>query len=125
MTHYPQYAVMDDETVTNLILDLIEYHVVLVAILDKKIVGVIGLEIGPFRFNKHVKAAVEVIMWLNEDAQGQGFGKKMLKFIEPACKQKEANLIIMVHLANSPPQAAGIYERLGYTLGELCYTKVI
>jgi hypothetical protein len=31
----------------------------------------------------------------------------------------------MVHLANSPPRAAAIYERMGYTLSESSYTKVI
>jgi GNAT superfamily N-acetyltransferase len=76
-------------------------------------------------FNKHKSGAYEVIWWIEPEAQGLGMGKELLLSVEPACKAKGVNLVVMVHLANSPPQAAALYERMGYEHSESCYTKVI
>lgn len=57
--------------------------------------------------------------------QGQGAGKALLAAIEPACRAKGCKAIQMVHLSTSPPQAASIYERVGYRHTESSFTRVL
>ena len=83
----------------------------------------VGLFIAPFMFNNDVTAAYEVVWWVNPEAQGAGVGMELLAAIEPACKAKKCTAIQMVMMANSPPKAAAIYEKFGYTHSETSFTK--
>ena len=42
-----------------------------------------------------------------------------------ACAAKGASAIQMVHLSTSPPQAALLYERIGFRHTESSYTKLV
>lgn len=123
-TSYSRFAEFNEEVVANLARTLIETGVMLVAD-EGHVVGMVGLFVGPFMFNGNVLAAYEVVWWVEPDAQGHGAGKALLAAIEPACKAKGCASIQMVHLANSPPQAAALYERLGFVHTETSYTRVI
>lgn len=124
-TSYSTWAEFDPETVADLAAMLAENHVMLVAEVDGALKGMVGLFVAPFMFNKHRIGAYEVVWWVDPDAQGAGIGKALLAAIEPACKAKGANAIQMVHLASSPPQAAAIYDRMGFAHTESSWTKVI
>ncbi len=56
---------------------------------------------------------------------GQSAGKACWPRLSQACRAQGAVAVQMVHLASSPPQAAAIYERMGYALSESSFTKVI
>lgn len=124
-TQYPKHYRFDDETVTDYTQQMIEDHAVLVVELEGNVIGIVACEITPFRFNRNKLVAMESIFWLEAAAQSQGYGRKLLKLIAPMCKHKGANTIIMVHLADSPPQAAALYMAEGYMPSENCYTKEI
>lgn len=124
-TSYPGWAGFNAETVRDLAEKLTTDHVMLVAEDDGAVVGMVGLFAAPFLFNHEVTAAYEVVWWVNPDAQGNGAGKALLAAIEPACRAKGCQAIQMVHLSSSPPQAAAIYERMGYTHTESSYTKIM
>jgi GNAT superfamily N-acetyltransferase len=123
-TTYAQWAEFNPETVHDLASNLTENHVMLVAEDGGQLVGMVGLFAAPFMFNADILAAYEVVWWVDPDAQGQGVGKALLAAIEPACLAKGCKAIQMVHLSTSPPQAAAIYERMGYRHTESSYTKV-
>lgn len=124
-TSYSGWADFNSETVTDLASNLTENHVMLVAESDGVLVGMVGLFVAPFMFNADKIGAYEVVWWVDPEAQGAGVGKMLLQAIEPACKERGANSIQMVHLASSPPQAAMIYERMGFRHTESSYTKVL
>jgi len=125
-TSYAGWAQFNPGTVHDLASNLAENHVMLVAEEDdNKLVGMVGLFVAPFMFNADVTAAYEVVWWVDPDEQGRGAGKALLAAIEPACRAKDCKAIQMVHLASSPPQAAAIYERMGYGHTESSYTKVL
>lgn len=63
--------------------------------------------------------------WVDPSEQGWGAGKALLAAIEPACSAKGCEAIQMVHLSTSPPQAAVIYERMGYQHTESSYTLLL
>lgn len=125
MTSYRGFANMDEETVADLVRTLIEGGVMLVAEDAGALIGMAGLFIGPFLFNKHKLGAYEVVWWVNPDDQGAGAGKGLLLAIDAACREKGCAIIQMVTLSTSPPQAGAIYERLGYAHSETSYTKVL
>lgn len=123
-TSYARWAPFNPDTVHDLAANLAENHVMLVAEEGGDLVGMVGLFVAPFLFNGDITAAYEVVWWVDPQAQGRGAGKALLAAIEPACEGRGCRAIQMVHLASSPPQAAAIYERLGYRHTESSYTKV-
>lgn len=124
-TSYAAWADFNPDTVENLAANLTENHVMLLAEHEGEVVGMVGLFVAPFMFNNDRTGAYEVVWWVDPAAQGNGAGKALLAAIEPACKEKGADAIQMVHLASSPPQAAMIYERMGYAHTESSYTRTL
>lgn len=124
-TSYARWAPFDPDTVHDLAANLAENHVMLVAEEGGQLVGMVGLFVAPFMFNGDIIAAYEVVWWVDPEAQGQGAGKALLGAIEPACASRGCRTVQMVHLASSPPQAAAIYERMGYRHTESSYTKTL
>lgn len=124
-THYVDWCAMDDDTVADLACNLVENHVLLVAEMGGRIVGMAGLFVGPFLFNRNMLGAYELVWWVAPEARGTRIAFGLLSGIEAPCREKGATRIQMVHMPNSPPQAAALYERFGYALSEVSYTKDI
>lgn len=124
-TSYAGWAQFNPDTVRDLASNLAEDHVMLVAEDAGELVGMVGLFAAPFMFNSDVMAAYEVVWWVEPGAQGRGAGKALLQAIEPACVARGCRAVQMVHLASSPPQAAAIYERMGYGHTESSYTRTL
>jgi Acetyltransferases len=124
-TEYIKFAPYDEPSIRLLTQFLMEKGVVLVASLRGELVGVAGLILTPYMFNNNIIGAHEVVWWVEPEAQGMGVGKELLLAIEPECKSRGATIVQMVHLSNSPPQAAGLYLKLGFDHSECCFTKVV
>lgn len=124
-TSYRSFANMDEETVADLVRTLIETGVMLVAEDGGELIGMAGLFVAPFMFNKHKTGAYEVVWWVSPDSRGSGAGMGLLRAIDKACLDKGCAIIQMVTLANSPPHARHAYESMGYTHSESSYTKVL
>lgn len=122
-TSYSGFAPMADDAVVELARAMIATGTMLVATVDGRVVGMVGLFIAPFMFNHAVRTAHEVVWWVDPDARKSGAGHALLAAVEQACRAAGAVAIQMVHLSNSPPQAAALYERMGYRFSESCYTK--
>lgn len=123
-TSYAALTPMDDHTVANLVFQLMD-SVMLVAELEGRVVGMVGLVVAPFMFDRSINVAYEVVWWVEPEAQGAGVGKALLGAVEPACAERGASAVVMVHLATSPPQAAALYERAGFRHSESSFTKRI
>jgi GNAT superfamily N-acetyltransferase len=124
-TSYTRWADFNPATVAALAENLAENHVLLVAEHEGAVVGMVGLFVAPFMFNADRTAAYEVVWWVDPEGRETGAGKALLRSIEPACREKGCAAIQMVHLSNSPPQAAMLYERAGYGHTESSYTKLL
>lgn len=125
-THYAEWTEMDEETVADLASSLIAEHVFFVAESEAgELVGMIGVLIAPFLFNRGQKFAVEIVWWVAPDARGSRAAAALLAAIEQPVRDGGANRIQMVHMPNSPPQAAALYLRAGYVESEISYTKDI
>lgn len=123
-THYADFAEYDEFTVASLI-DLMLAGVLLVAEHEEAVIGMVGLIVSAFPFNASLKSAHEIMWWVDEGAQGLGVGKALLEAVEPACREAGCAMIQMTHLTSSPPQAAALYERMGFALCESSYSKVL
>lgn len=124
-THYAQSMPFDATSVAVLCGILQESGIMLVAEVDDKVVGFVGLATMPFMFNPDYVGAYEVVWWVEPEYQSEGVGKALLEAIEPAAKERGCAFIQMIHLPTSPPKAAALYEKLGYNHSETSYTKVI
>lgn len=124
-THYADWCEMDEDTARDLITSLLTHHVLLVSEVDGELAGMVGLYVGPFMFNKHRTGAYEVVWWVAPEHRGGGLALSLLKHAERAAQARGAGRIEMAHMPNSPPQAAGLYERMGYARSVISYTKDI
>ena len=124
-THYAQWCEMDEASVAGLATGLIENDVFFVAERDGELVGMIGLMVAPFLFNQNRKFAVEIVWWVAPDARGSRIASQLLAVVEQPCRDAGADRIQMVHMPNSPPQAAALYRHAGYAESEISFTKDI
>jgi len=122
-THYVDFAPYDENTAFGLIKGMLQKDILLVALDGDRHVGLVGLIVCPFMFNRSINMAHEVIWWVDPEARGLGVGQALLGAIEPACVAAGCDAIQMIHMANSPPQAAAIYIKAGYRESESCYSK--
>lgn len=122
-THYADWCEMDEASVAGLATGLIENDVFYVAERDGELVGMIGLMIAPFLFNQNRKFAVEIVWWVAPDARGSRIASQLLAVVEQPCRDAGADRIQMVHMPNSPPQAAALYRHAGYAESEISFTK--
>ena len=124
-THYKDFAPFCTGSVDMLATRLIHDGLLLIAEEDGVPLGMVGLIFAPFMFNNAKRVAYEVVWWVDPAVQGHGVGKALLEAIEPGCKLGGCQAIQMVHLADSPPQAGALYERLGYRHTEKSYAKEV
>lgn len=124
-TSYAAMVPMADGDVEDIAAMLIDTGVMLVAEVDGQVVGMVGLAVMPFTFNRSARIAAEVVWWVEPEAQGAGVGQALLAAVEPACVAAGVHCIQMMILATSPPQAAALYERDGYRHSETSFTKEI
>lgn len=124
-THYAEYCEMDEDSVAGLASGLIENDVFYVAENDGALVGMVGVAVVPFMFNRNERIAAEIVWWVSPEVRGSNIARRLLAAIEPDCRDAGAKRIQMVHMPNSPPQAAMLYERCGYSRSEISYTKDI
>lgn len=122
-TEYNAHFPFDRESVERLCELLIDQGVALIATMDEKPVGMIGLVIAPFMFNHDFLAANEVVWWVDPAVQGLGVGSGLLQFAERHCRERGAKTMQMVTLSNSPEVAAVTYQRAGFRHSETCFTK--
>ncbi len=124
-TSYAGWAEYAPESVEVLARMMIDGGVLLLAEVDGRAVGMVGLVLAPFLFNHAHTTAHEVMWWVSPAARATGAGVELLRAIEPACREKGARAIQMMTLANSPAQAAALYAKLGYVPTEHAFSKVL
>ncbi len=122
-TSYVKTNTFDNATVLELATKLIQNGIVFVVELDDDLVGVMGVSVHPFLFNKNELVSGEVIWYVSPEAQGAGWGKKLLKAVDEECKGWGIVTTQLFLMADSPPVARALYESMGYKLTELSFTK--
>lgn len=123
-THYAGFAPYNPDSVALLAEMLIDTGIMLIAD-EGGPVGMAGLCVAPFMFNGDIKAAYEVVWWVNPEHRGGMAAVGLLKAIPPAAEALGCKAVQMMHMANSPPQAAKLYERMGYTHTETSWTRTL
>jgi GNAT superfamily N-acetyltransferase len=125
ITKYIKFAPYDEPTIRELTELLIATGVVLVADLKGELVGLLGMFIGPYLFNRNKIVAHEVVFWVEPEGQGLGVGRELNSAATIVCQERGAVAAQMVKLDTSPPLVSALYESLGYYHSECSYTKVL
>lgn len=126
ITTYPAFAPYDVPTAEQLCRTLIYSGILLVA--DSSVhgvVGMIGMQVQPFLFNTRKTQATEVIWWVEEEYRGSATAAMLMMEMERQANLLGVDYIVMLSLSSSPPQAAAMYERLGYVNTEYAWSKAI
>lgn len=86
-------------------------------------VGMIGIAITPLFFNFAEMMAQELMWWVDEDSRGTGAALRLIRAAEIEAAQRGVCRLHMLRLANSPAHLANLYDRLGYSVGEVAHVK--
>ena len=116
---------LDVEATALLASTMIDHHVVYVAEVNERVVGMIGIIVAPFIFNPAYTHGGEIIWWVEPENNSEGLGRQLLRAIEPRCKELGVTYIQMVDLECSPVKAEELFRSEGYELTERTFTKVI
>lgn len=116
---------LDPDHLGVFVLGMIDHHLMHVAELDGKVIGMIGVMYHPFIFNPEHVVAGEIVWWVEPEYWKSGVGRQLLESVDAPCKERGIKHVQMMLLANSNPEAHKLYEALGYELSEMTYTKVI
>jgi GNAT superfamily N-acetyltransferase len=101
----------------------IEPGVLLVAEEGDELVGMVCLAKDRATFNPAVTIASELVFWIEPEHRGGMAAVRLLKAAEDAARERGIEVNRMAVLSSSPPQAAALYERMGYALTESYYSK--
>ena len=116
----------DRTTICHSIHQLIKDHLMLVALKQDKVIGVIGGIIQPSIFNNQQIIAQEIIWYITKTERGGMAGIKMVQAFEKACKERGASLVMMIHMSNlSSEILSKFYWSNGYQNMETHYVKEV
>lgn len=81
---------------------------------------------SPSLGSSQAMVGTEIAWWVNPDHRGGGNGIELLKYMEMLAKEQGVKYWSMVSMQSSmPEQVNALYEKMGYKLSEMVYTKVI
>lgn len=122
---YEAIAPASNPSIAGLAILTMEQGVMLVVEGDGELIGMASLFLEPFTFNPSVTIATELAWWIEPAHRGGMLAVRMMASIEEACRAREVTAIRMATLANSPPQASALYERLGYQHSDSHYMRML
>lgn len=124
-TDYSKFARFDFDTVLALTELIILHNICIVATDDNdKAVGVLGLWLCPFMFNRNVLTCEEVIWWVKTEFRKSSYGIQMIQYADDIRKLRGAVNFRMALLSTSPAGLESVYESLGFNFSEKYFTKV-
>lgn len=125
-TIFKQHVDYDFTTCYRLAVTMVDYHLMIVAVDGKKIVGVIGGLKNPFIFNSNVWSACEVLWFIKPEYRKGSLAVRLLQMYEEELKKQGVLFSTMCYFENLESQTlAKLYERRGYTLTENAYMKTL
>lgn len=93
--------------------------------IDNRIVGFSAAILSPSIGTPLAVIATELAWWVEPDFRKGRNGIALLKFMEQLAQEKGVKYWTMVAMQSSmPDQVCAMYEKLGYSKSEICYTKV-
>lgn len=123
-------ASLDYHTLSKRIAESIttEHPVIIVAVINGEVVGMIAGMIVTSYFNDYIKMALELMWYVSKKHRGTSTGKKLLIELEEYSKEKGAHTLTMIagnYSLNSNKDKAldTLYRRLGYERLEMHYIK--
>jgi GNAT superfamily N-acetyltransferase len=112
-----------DEHVQQVLSNLIDSHLVLIAEQDGPI-GVIGGVFQGHPFNPEIKCCTELFFWVSQDSRGSRAGSALLKAFD-AMASASADWITLSLIEGRSPISDRSYTRMGYRPSERSYLKEV
>lgn len=113
----------DDESAARFLALMRERGVLLLAEADGFPVGMAGGLYAPFIFNDRFKVGQELFWWIEPEYRSLGIGRELLAELEISAKNAGCIRWSMIAIAGTQDQVGKLYDRAGYELAELTYTK--
>ena len=93
---------------------------------DGEVFGFISAIKSPLLGSPFAQMATELAWWVNPAKRGKMVGVNLIRFLERLCIEQEVRYLNLAFMETSmPKQVEKMYLKLGYTLQETVYTKVL
>ena len=101
-------------------------HGLLVVADDGEVFGFMAAIKSPLLGSRLAWMATELAWWVNPRKRGKLVGVQLVSALESLCIKQEVKYLNLAYMESSMPvQVRALYEKLGYTLQETLYTKVL
>jgi aminoglycoside 6'-N-acetyltransferase I len=105
----PYQQLWTEKTASEKIRELFRYQDIFIPVEGKNILGFISIKIS---LGSKGKSALIDELWLKEEWQGKGIGKKLIRFIESYYKKENVRTICLV--SDKRSKAFGFYKKLKF-----------
>ena len=115
-----------DRQHTKLMVEMALDHGLLAVVDESGVVGFVAGIKGPLMASPSVQAGTELAWWINPEHRKGRKGIDLMLFIENLAKNQGIKYWNMISMESSKPEVANaIYAKLGYTVIETSWAKVL
>ena len=103
-----------------------DHELLIVAEDEEGIFGFMAAIKSPLLGSRMAQMATELAWWINPEKRGNMASVRLVQFLERLCIEQEVKYLNLAYMQSSMPEKVkAMYEKMGYTLQECCYTKVL
>lgn len=123
---YRQVSFLNESSLRTSLKDLLENHILLVAIDNKKVIGTAAAFVAPVYWNYADLQGLEAFWWVDKEHRASGIGRQLRVQLQDIAKERGVKFWNMIALKESMhDEVCASYERDGMTHVETVYMKVL
>lgn len=115
---------LNEKTISKTLSNYSNGYIGIIAEIDDKIIGCIGGLVAASMFDEGQLVGQETMWFVDREFRNGKVGIKLIEEFEKECKNRGANLIVMVHMGNLNAEILDkVYKHRNYKLLERQYIK--
>lgn len=123
---FTQFTEPFDREHTENMVQMAYDHELLIVADDGEICGFMAAIKSPLLGSRAALMATELAWYVIPEKRGKLLGVELVQFLERLCIKQEVKYLNMAYMETSMPEKVRVmYQKLGYTLQETLYTKVL
>lgn len=113
----------DEDSGAVQVFTMLECGFILLAEKGEEVVGMLGMILQDFPFNRAYKVCTEQMFWIEEEHRGTLLASTLMKHAEAIAVYENVSTIVMAALETSPESIEKFYSHMGYRRSDRTFIK--